>query len=130
MFNKVNHIGIVVKDVEQASKLWTDSYGLQAESTVIEGDMKIVMLHLGDILIELISPHGNEGVIAKFLDKKGEGVHHICFEVDDIRKTIKELSLKGLELIDKEPREGAEGSIAFIHPKSTHGVLTEMVQVR
>ena len=68
--------------------------------------------------------------MAKFIEKRGEGIHHICYEVDDIYQAIEELDKKGMELVDKQPREGAEGKIAFLHPKSTFGVLTEIVQVR
>lgn len=130
MFKRLNHIGIGVKDAEQVAKLWTEVFGVEARSPVTEGDMKVVMLQLGDVLVELIAPASNQGVMAKFLEKRGEGLHHVCFEVDNIHSAMKELTAKGIELIDKEPREGAEGKIAFLHPKSTHGVLTEIVQVR
>jgi methylmalonyl-CoA epimerase len=129
VFKKLDHIGIGVRDVEQVAKLWTEVFGVKAKPPVTERDMKVVMIPIGDILVELIAPIG-EGVMAKFLEKRGEGLHHLCFEVDDIYSAMKELTAKGMELIDKEPREGAEGKIAFLHPKSTYGVLTEIVQVR
>lgn len=130
MLKKLNHIGICVKNVEQAAKLWTEVFGAQAKPPITEGDMKIVMIPLGDILVELIAPVGDRGMMARFLEKRGEGLHHLCFEVENIYSAMKELAAEGMELIDKEPREGAEGKIAFLHPKSTHGVLTEIVQVR
>ena len=130
MFKKVNHIGIGVKDLEKATKLWTEAFGVKANPPVEEGDMRIVMLRLGDLLVELIAPAGETGVMAKFLEKRGEGIHHICYEVDNIRSAMDELASKGIELVDKEPREGVEGLIAFLHPKSTNGALTEIVQVR
>jgi methylmalonyl-CoA epimerase len=130
VFKKLNHIGIGVKNVEQAAKLWTEVFGVKAKPPMIEGEMKVVMIPLGDILVELIAPVGDQGVIARFLEKRGEGIHHLCFEVEDIYSAMKELAAKGMELVDKEPREGAEGKIAFLHPKSTYGVLTEIVQVR
>ncbi len=130
MFKRVNHIGIGVRDVEQTAKLWTVVFGAKAEPPVTEGDMRIIMLQVGDILVELIAPIGNKGVMANFLEKRGEGIHHVCFEVDNIYSAMKELTAKGMELIDKEPREGAEGKVAFLHPKSTYGVLTEIVQIR
>ncbi len=130
MFKGVNHIGIGVRDIEQATKLWTEVFGVEAEPPVTEGDMKIIMLHVGSVLVELIAPIGDKGVMAKFLEKRGEGIHHVCFEVDNVHSAMEELAAKGVELIDKEPREGAEGKIAFLHPKSTYGVLTEIVQVR
>jgi methylmalonyl-CoA epimerase len=130
MFKRVNHIGIGVRDIEQATKLWTEVFGVKAKPPVTEGDMRVVMLQIGDIMVELLAPVGDQGVMARFLEKRGEGIHHVCFEVDDIYSAMKELVAKGAELVDKEPREGAEGKIVFIHPKSTHGVLTEIVQVR
>ena len=130
MFKRINHVAIGVRDVEQATKLWTEVFGVKAEPPVTEGDMRVSMLHVGDVLVELIAPVGDEGVMAKFLEKRGQGIHHVCFEVDNIYSAMEELAAKGMELIDKEPREGAEGKIAFLHPKSTYGVLTEIVQVR
>jgi methylmalonyl-CoA epimerase len=130
MFKKLNHIGIGVRDVEQAAKLWTEVFGVKAKPPVTEGDMRVVMLQLGDIMVELLAPFGDQGVMARFLEKRGEGLHHVCFEVDDIYAAMKELAAKGIELVNKEPREGAEGKSTFLHPKSTHGVLTEIVQVR
>jgi methylmalonyl-CoA/ethylmalonyl-CoA epimerase len=88
------------------------------------------MMKLGDVLVELIAPTGDKGVVAKFLEKRGEGFHHICYEVEDVYSAMKELAAKGMDIVDKEPREGAEGKIAFLHPKGTQGVLTEIVQVR
>lgn len=130
MFKRVNHIGLAVKDIDEATKLWTETFGVTAEPPVIEGNMKIVMLHVGDALVELLGAIGDGGVMAKFLENRGEGIHHICFEVEDISAAMKELAEKGIQLVDKEPREGAEGLIAFLHPKSTKGTLTEIVQVR
>ena len=130
MFKRLNHIGIGVRDIEQAAKLWTEVFGVKANPPVTEEDMKVVMLPVGDITVELLAPVGDQGVMARFLEKRGEGLHHLCFEVDDIHSAMEELAAKGTELVDKEPREGAEGKIAFLHPKSTFGVLTEIVQVR
>jgi methylmalonyl-CoA/ethylmalonyl-CoA epimerase len=130
VFKKINHIGIGVRDIDQATKLWTEVFGVKARPPVTEVDMKVVMLPLGDVMIELLAPVGDQSVMGKFLEKRGEGLHHICFEVDDINSAMEELTAKGLTLIDKEPREGGEGKIAFLHPKSTHGVLTEIVQVQ
>lgn len=130
MFKKINHIGIGVRDIEKVTKLWTDIFGVEARPEVIEGDMKVVMLPVGDVLIELLAPIDNQGVMAKFLEKRGEGIHHVCFEVENIEEALQELSARGIDLVDKTPREGVEGKIAFLHPKSTNGVLTEIVEVR
>lgn len=130
MLKRVNHIGIAVKNMDEARKFWSEKFGVESPPPITERDMQICMIKLGNVLVELISPIGNEGVMAKFLQKHGEGFHHICYEVENILEAMKELSERGLELVDKEPREGAEGKIAFIHPKGTQGVLTEIVQVR
>jgi methylmalonyl-CoA/ethylmalonyl-CoA epimerase len=130
MLNRVNHIGIAVKDMDQARAFWNKIFGVESPPPVTERDMQICMMKLGDVLIELIAPIGKEGIMAKFLEKHGEGFHHICYEVENIYSTVEELVTKGIEIVDKEPREGAEGKIVFLHPKATQGVLTEIVQVR
>jgi methylmalonyl-CoA epimerase len=86
------------------------------------------MLSVGNAMLELIEPVGTEGVIAKFIESRGEGIHHVCLEVDDIDKTLASLAAKGVRLIDKVAREGIEGRVAFIHPKAMNGVLIELVE--
>jgi len=130
MLKRINHIGIAVRDMGEAREYWNKILGVETPPPITEKDMQVCMIKLGDVLIELLAPIGNEGVMAKFLEKRGEGIHHICYEVEDVYSASKELASKGIELVDKEPREGAEGMIVFLHPKSTHGVLTEIVQVR
>jgi methylmalonyl-CoA epimerase len=130
MLKRVNHIGIAVQDLDQAIEFWNRMFGVQTPPPVTERDMRICMIQLGDLLVELISPIGTEGVMAKHIQKRGEGIHHVCYEVDDIYKAVEEMSTKGMKFVSKEPREGAEGKIVFLHPSSTHGVLTELVQVR
>ena len=130
MFEKVNHIGIAVRDIDSTTRLWTQVFGLKPEKRVVVGDMIVVMVPIGEVLVELLAPASEQGVIAKFLEKRGEGIHHVCFEVANIREAMKELAASGMELIDKQPRVGAEGEVAFIHPKSTNSVLMEIVQVR
>lgn len=130
MLKRVNHIGIAVKDMDQARGFWNKIFGVETPPPITERDMQICMMKLGDVLVELITPIGNEGVMAKFLEKRGEGIHHICYEVENIYSAVEELATKGIEFVNKEPREGAEGKIVFLHPKATQGVLTEIVQVR
>lgn len=130
MLKRVNHIGIAVRDMEAAREYWNKIFGVETPPPIIEGDMQICMMKLGDVLLELLAPIGEEGIMAKFLEKRGEGIHHICYEVEDIYAASEELEAKGIGLVNREPREGAEGKIVFLHPKSTHGVLTEIVQVR
>jgi methylmalonyl-CoA/ethylmalonyl-CoA epimerase len=130
MLKRVNHIGIAVKNMGEAREFWRKKFGVESPPPVTERDMQICMIKMGDVLVELIAPIGNEGIMAKFLQKHGEGFHHICYEVDNIYTAVKELADRGVEIVDKEPREGAEGKIVFLHPKGTQGVLTEIVQVR
>ena len=130
MLKRVNHIGIAVKNMDEAREFWRKKFGVESPPPVTERDMQICMMKLGDVLVELIAPVGNEGIMAKFLQKNGEGFHHICYEVDNIFSAVEELEAKGVQLVSREPREGAEGKIVFLHPKGTQGVLTEIVQVR
>ena len=89
--------------------------------------IKVSMVDVGNTIIELLQPIGNEGVMAKFLEKRGEGIHHICYEVDDVHREVEALKSKGIEVIG-EPRPGAEGESVFLHPRGTHGVLVELVE--
>lgn len=130
MLKGINHIGIAVKSIDEAVKAYAGGLGGEADTeTHRSGDMAARMVSVGETKLEFMEPAGTEGVIAKFLDSRGEGVHHICVEVDDIVKTMQDLAEKGFRLIDKEPRQGLEGKVAFIHPKSMNGVLVELVQV-
>ncbi len=92
-----------------------------------DGTIKVSMVQVGDVLIELLQPTGSEGVMAKFLEKRGEGFHHICYEVDDINAEINSLKTAGVEVLG-EPIPGAEGMSVFLHPRGTHGVLVELVE--
>ncbi|MQY57229.1 methylmalonyl Co-A mutase-associated GTPase MeaB, partial [bacterium] len=92
-----------------------------------DGTIKVSMVEIGHILIELLQPIGSEGVMAKFLEKRGEGFHHICYEVDDINSEIASLKAAGINVLG-EPKPGAEGMSVFLHPRGTHGVLVELVE--
>ncbi len=128
MIRQISHIGLAVRNLELVKDLYSSVFNLDSSPPIVEGDIKVSMVQVGDIKIELIEPVGNRGVMAKFLETRGEGIHHICFEVDHIDSALESLSAKGIELVDKEPRPGAEGRIAFLHPRSTHGVLIELVE--
>ena len=133
MYTKVNHIGIAVKDIEKSLEVYQDLLGLELEGqhNVEEQKVLTAFFPVGETHIELIQPtEGNVGM-TKFLDKRGEGVHHICFEVDDLKKALKELKERGARLIDEEPRaiEDGKKKMAFLHPKSTGGVLIELYQI-
>lgn len=125
---RIDHIGIAVRSIEEAAKLYTD-LGLAIEGTesVESQKVKVAFIPVGQSRIELLEPTAPDGPTAQFIEKKGEGIHHIALKVDDVAKALEELSAKGYQLIDKVPREGAGGHrIAFVHPKSTRGVLLEL----
>ena len=131
MFKKIAHIGIAVKDLEKAKHLFSNIFGLELlnEEAVDEYQLRLADLKLGDIEIELLEGMSEDSAITKFIEKRGEGIQHICFEVDDIHAALTELTEKGVELIDKEPRVVRHGrKIAFLRPHNTHGVLLELVE--
>jgi methylmalonyl-CoA/ethylmalonyl-CoA epimerase len=129
MIQKIDHIGIAVSDMEEALKLYRDVLGLQVEKTEDFEGMKIAFIPIGDTEFELLQPTDPNGALAKFVEKRGEGVQHIALRVDDVEKSLEEFKAKGLRVIDEKPRPGAGGaSIAFFHPKSTGGVLLEICQ--
>lgn len=131
MVRKVDHIGIAVKSIEESLGLYTEVLGLTLEGieVVEEQKVKTAFLPIGDTEFELLESTDAEGPIAKFIDKKGQGIQHIALRVDDIEKALDEMREKGIRLIDEKPRYGAGGAkIAFLHPKSTQGILIELCQ--
>jgi methylmalonyl-CoA epimerase len=125
---KINHIGIAVSDLEAAKRFYEDSLGLTVEHEETLGEMKIAFLPVGEVNLELIQSTTEEGVMAKFIAKRGEGIHHIAYEVDDVSASLEALKAQGIKLVDETPRKGAHGTeVAFVHPKSSYGVLTELV---
>lgn len=128
MIKKLSHIGIAVRDLDAAIALY-EKLGLTLESTeVVESQMvKVAFFPVGDTRIELLAPTCDESPIAKFIEKKGEGIQHIALAVDDLTAELSSMEEKEIQLIDKTPRSGAHGAdIAFLHPKSTMGVLLEL----
>ncbi|MCK5913365.1 MAG: methylmalonyl-CoA epimerase [Desulfuromusa sp.] len=131
MLKKINHIGIAVKSLDDSIPFYRDQLGMTFEGTeeVAEQKVKVAFLQIGESRIELLEPTSADSPIAKFLEKKGEGVHHMAYEVEDVVAALADLKGKGLRLIDETPRRGAHNSlIAFLHPKATGGVLTEICQ--
>jgi len=127
----IEHIGIAVKSLEESIPYYEEVLGLKcyAIEDVPEQKVKTAFFKVGETKLELLESTDPEGPIGKFLEKKGEGVHHIAFAVNDLEKVLTETEEKGIRLIDKTPRKGAEGlDIGFLHPKSTHGVLTELCE--
>src|SRR3954451_3649604 len=128
---KINHIGIATKKIDEALKFWAASLGLEHihTETVADQKVRVAMLPIGESRIELLEPTSDDSPISKFLEKRGGGIHHIAVEVDDIQSSLKQLKEKGVQLIDENPRRGAEGcQVAFVHPSSTGGVLMELVE--
>ncbi len=126
---KLDHIGIAVKSIDETKKLYSDILGLlhEGSETVEEQKVTTAFFPVGDTEIELLESTSPDGPIAKYLEKKGEGVQHLAFRVDNIEAALEELKAKGIKLIDEKPRMGAGGAkIAFLHPKSTYGVLVEI----
>jgi len=129
--NKIAHVGVAVKDLDAALALFRDTLGLRVEYRRVVPDqgVEIVGLRVGESEIELLRPTSDASTVARFLEKRGEGIHHICFEVDDVEATLRTLEAHGYELIDKRPRVGSDGrKLAFVHPKGTHGVLIEFYE--
>lgn len=127
----IEHIGIAVKDLDESISYYENVLGLKCYSIEEVKDQKVktAFFKIGETKIELLESTDPEGPIGKFIEKKGEGVHHIAFAVNDIESSLKEVEEKGVRLIDQKPRKGAEGlAIAFLHPKSTGGVLTELCE--
>jgi methylmalonyl-CoA/ethylmalonyl-CoA epimerase len=131
MFEKMDHVGIAVKDIEASIKIYKDKFGMNP-SLVYESPhtkAKIAFIPIGEVKVELIQPCDPESVMAKFLEKKGEGIHHLCYKVKDVDESLRELEAKGIQLIDKKSRKVRENErVAFLSPKSTNGVLIELVQ--
>ena len=128
---KINHIGIAVKNIETATPFYRDVLGMTPEGTeeVAEQKVRVAFFQVGESRIELLEPTSPDSPVAKFLEKNGEGIHHVAYEVDDLKATLADLQAKEVRLIDQTPRKGAHGaSIAFLHPKASGGVLTELCQ--
>jgi methylmalonyl-CoA/ethylmalonyl-CoA epimerase len=126
---KIDHLGIAVHSIEEAKKFFQDTLGLKFEGseTVAEQKVTTAFFPVGDSEVELLESTAPDGPIAKYLEKRGEGIQHIAFRVENIEEALAELKEKGIRLIDEKPRLGAGGAkIAFLHPKSTHGVLIEL----
>lgn len=130
MIKRINHIGIVVRNIEDALDLYTNTLGFKSAKILIakEAGAKTVMIFQGDVTLELTQPIDPKSGIQKFLDTRGEGIHHISLEVDDIKEEISSLESKGVRCINREPVYFEGHFVSFVHPKSTRGVLIELIQ--
>jgi len=131
LFKKINHIGIAVKKLEDSLPIFQDILGMKCANIeeVADQKVKVACLPIGESKIELLESTSPEGSITRFIEKRGEGIHHIAFEVDNIKAVLEDFKKKGVQLIDQEPRYGAGGiRIAFLHPRSTNGILIELCE--
>lgn len=128
MLTKVHHVGIVVKSADEALRFYRDALGLTvtADRVIDDQGVRGILLQIGNSEIELLEPTRADTGVARFLETRGEGMHHICFESDDVHAELDAARAKGIQLIDEKPRLGLAGMICFLHPKSNHGVLVEL----
>ena len=132
MLKKIYHLGYAVEDISAASRFYEEHFGARVgePEEVEEQGIVATMFDVGESKVELVQPTRPDSPVGKFLAKKGEGFHHVAFQVDDLEVALRELKESGIELIDEEPRVGAGGTrMAFVHPKGVHGVLTELVEL-
>jgi methylmalonyl-CoA epimerase len=127
---KVHHVALIVASIDGALGFWRDALHLELETImdIPQDRVRIAFLGVGESKVELVEPTDDTTGVARFLASKGEGFHHVCFEVANLAETLLRLEIEGLELIDTAPRRGAEGPVAFIHPRACHGVLVELIE--
>ncbi len=127
---KVHHVALIVASIDESLGLWRDILRLELETVmeIPQDRVRIAFLGVGESKVELVQPTDDTTGVARFLANKGEGFHHVCFEVPNLAETLLRLEIDGLELIDSAPRRGAEGPVAFLHPRSCHGVLVELIE--
>jgi methylmalonyl-CoA/ethylmalonyl-CoA epimerase len=132
MLNRIYHLGYAVEDIEAASRFYRENFGAEpTEPEVIEEQGVVAtMFRVGESMIELVQPTRPDSPVSRFLERRGEGVHHVAYEVEDLDTALAELQNNGVEIIDEKVREGVGGTrVAFVHPKSAFGVLTELVEL-
>jgi len=131
LFGRIDHIGVAVEDIDAAIALYRDSFGMELahRETVSSQGVEAVLLDVGDGHVELLAPLGPDTPVGKYMAKNGAGLHHVAYAVDDIDSALEKIAATGVQLIDSEPRVGIRDSrVAFLHPRSTGGVLTEIVE--
>jgi methylmalonyl-CoA/ethylmalonyl-CoA epimerase len=132
MLNKIYHLGYAVEDIEAASRFYRENFSAEPTESEVVGEQGIIaaMFRVGESMVELVQPTGPDTPVGRFLARRGEGFHHVAYEVDDLEAALRELRQNGVEIIDEEPRVGAgDTRMAFVHPRSTFGVLTELVEL-
>jgi methylmalonyl-CoA/ethylmalonyl-CoA epimerase len=132
MLNRIYHLGYAVEDIEAAARFYSENFGAEPTEPEVVEEQGIVatMFRVGESMIELVQPTCPDSPVGRFLERRGEGVHHVAYEVEDLEAALRELKRNGVELVDEKPRAGAGGTrVAFVHPKSAFGVLTELVEL-
>ena len=131
MYRKIDHLGIAVRSLSDALRTYETAFGLEkyAVEEIADQKARVALLLVGESRIELLEALAEDSPVARFINKRGEGLHHICFQVDDIREELNKLRIVGIRLIDENPRPGADGGlVAFVHPSGASGVLIELSQ--
>lgn len=130
MLSKIHHVGIVVRSLDEAYAFYRDALSLPVhkEAVIQDQGVRAALLTIGESEIELLEPIAPGTGVARFLEQRGEGLHHLCFETDDINNELETAKRRGVRLIDQQPRAGLAGMICFLHPKSNHGILIEYAQ--
>lgn len=131
MIKRLDHVAIAVESIDESLRIYQEALGLQLAHTEVEAGQRVIVAFLkaGQVEVELIEPVDEDGPVARFIRRRGPGIHHVCFEVDDLQATLGQLDSQGLELVNREPYVGTGGKrVAFVHPRSTHGVLIEFYE--
>ena len=130
MLTRIHHVGVVVPSLEAGLRFWRDALGMRLtkSATIEEQGVRAVLLEVGGSEVELLEPLSPEGGVGKFLARRGGGLHHVCFETDDVARELAGAKARGIQVIDQAPRSGLAGMICFLHPKATRGVLVEYAQ--
>jgi methylmalonyl-CoA/ethylmalonyl-CoA epimerase len=130
MLKRIHHVGIVVPNLDRGLALWRDVLGMRLarQATIADQGVRAALLEIGSSEIELLEPLSPTSGVGRFLERFGGGLHHLCFETDDVQRELDAARDRGIELIDQQPRPGLAGMICFLHPKATHGVLIEYAQ--
>jgi methylmalonyl-CoA/ethylmalonyl-CoA epimerase len=126
----IDHVGVAVRDLEAALKTFQEVFQISPGEIkeLPDQGVRATLLPVGQTRLELLQPLSAESAVGRFIERRGEGLHHLAFHVDNVSEKLEILSAQGLELVDREPRHGLSGIIAFVHPRSVHGILTELVQ--
>jgi methylmalonyl-CoA/ethylmalonyl-CoA epimerase len=130
MLRRIHHVGVVVPSLDEGLRFWRDVLGMRLtkSATIEDQGVRAALLEVGGSEIELLEPLSPEGGVGRFLARRGGGLHHVCFETDDVARELETAKNKGIQLIDQKPRKGLAGMICFLHPKATRGVLVEYAQ--